>query len=309
MKGVMIRRSGEELGKMQGVQKNDQQVLLARQKSMELMLYRMQKGQTGCLRALPLPDNAEFYYILQGCILLQPQDGEEIMLRKGDSMVFDSTAQTTLFTILEDTEFLGFFGHPVFEDDDDNNEDLRRIMNALQEADGDTLEHCERVRQLSMRMAHKLHYPTEYMQELFYAARFHDVGKSKIPLEILIKPSALTKEEYAVMKRHSELSADMVRERFGARIAQIVLQHHERVDGTGYPQGLKGDEIRFPARLIAVADAYDAMVTVRPYNKGRTSEQALAEIDRCSGAQFDPECVMALHKALEENGTGIIIGE
>jgi len=117
----------------------------------------------------------------------------------------------------------------------------------------------------------------------------HDIGKVAIPDNILNKSRPLTKEEWEILKSHSEkgyriaLSSPEL-----SKIAELILKHHERWDGKGYPFGLKGEEIPIECRILAVADAYDAMTNLRPYNKVKTPHEAIEEIKRCSGTQFDP---------------------
>lgn len=122
------------------------------------------------------------------------------------------------------------------------------------------------------------------------AALLHDVGKLGIPEAVLLKASRLTEREMREIATHSEVGAALLL-RVGAdfSLANAVLHHHEFYDGAGYPRGLRGEEIPLPARLIAVADAYDAMTTPRNHRPGLSSEVAVAEIIRCSGSQFDPE--------------------
>jgi len=131
-----------------------------------------------------------------------------------------------------------------------------------------------------------------------FAAAIHDVGKKNIDDSIFFKPDQLNKNEWEIMRRHPLLGAIMVMRKVvkfsnsnkhkPSTIALAVLHHHERWDGTGYPDGLKGEDIPLLARIIAVADAYDAMTTDRPYRKALSKEDAVKEIIRCSGTQFDP---------------------
>ncbi|WP_051273722.1 HD-GYP domain-containing protein [Desulfotruncus alcoholivorax] len=131
-----------------------------------------------------------------------------------------------------------------------------------------------------------------------FAAAVHDVGKKNIDESILFKPDRLNKDEWELMRRHPLIGASMIMSKMvkfsnsnklkPSTIALAVLQHHERWDGSGYPDGLKGDDISLLARIIAVADAFDAMTTDRPYKKALSNEDAVKEIIRCSGTQFDP---------------------
>ena len=135
---------------------------------------------------------------------------------------------------------------------------------------------------------------------VFAAASIHDVGKTEIDDRIIFKAEALDKTEWEAMRRHPVIGADMVMKNKvnqlngdHAGVALAVLHHHERYDGTGYPDGLGGKNIPLAARIIAVADAYDAMTSDRPYRNAKSGEEALKELIRCSGKQFDPSIVEA----------------
>jgi putative nucleotidyltransferase with HDIG domain len=140
----------------------------------------------------------------------------------------------------------------------------------------------------------------EAVEQLRFAGLLHDIGKSGIPEEILLKPSKLTPEELLRVQSHSEHGATIVDQiEFLKSLTPIILHHHERWDGTGYPHGLKGDAIPLPARILGVADAFDAMMTERPFAKRMSIAQARAELERSAGTQFDPLVVAALLEGLD----------
>jgi HD-GYP domain-containing protein (c-di-GMP phosphodiesterase class II) len=128
----------------------------------------------------------------------------------------------------------------------------------------------------------------------------HDVGKIGVPDSILQKPGPLTEEEYAVMKTHPALGAHILGAAERRAEANWVLHHHERPDGKGYPNGVS--DVPLEASIIAVADAFEAMISKRPYREPRPVEEALEELLRCSGTQFDPRCVSALERVLGPSG-------
>jgi HD-GYP domain-containing protein (c-di-GMP phosphodiesterase class II) len=140
------------------------------------------------------------------------------------------------------------------------------------------------------------------LQELEFAALLHDVGKIAIPKPILHKPAALTESEFEVMKTHT-IEGQFMLDRIGGllgRVGEIVRSCHERWDGKGYPDGLKGEEIPLAARIVFVCDAYNAMTTNRPYRAALPHEQAIAELVENAGTQFDPEVVAAMVKVIAE---------
>jgi HD-GYP domain-containing protein (c-di-GMP phosphodiesterase class II) len=149
--------------------------------------------------------------------------------------------------------------------------------------------HGERVAALAEAIAVKLEWDAARIEMLRYAAPLHDVGKVAVPYEILEKRAPLTPEERIEIQRHPSAGASLVEQIRSARGAlPYVLYHHERWDGGGYPHGMRGREIPEEARVLAVADAFDAMTSVRPYRRQFTIERALEEIRRCAGTQFDP---------------------
>jgi HD-GYP domain-containing protein (c-di-GMP phosphodiesterase class II) len=128
----------------------------------------------------------------------------------------------------------------------------------------------------------------------------HDVGKLSVPNEILQKPGALTEEEYDVIKRHPELGSELVRQLgFSSQVARLVLDHHERLDGSGYPRGLGAPDLDIETRILAVCDVFDALLSQRVYRAAWTTDKALELLSEQSGTGFDPACVEALERVIE----------
>ena len=139
------------------------------------------------------------------------------------------------------------------------------------------------------------------MQALIVGGLLHDVGKIRVPDTVLHKPRRLTAEEYEVMKRHPVLGIEIVSPIKELAVAlPVINHHHERFDGTGYPDGLRGEDIPLVGRVVAVADAFDSMIRDRPYGYGMDEEAALKEIEDNSGTQFDPQIVRILREVLED---------
>jgi hypothetical protein len=152
-----------------------------------------------------------------------------------------------------------------------------------------TKGHSEQVMHLCLKIARALGFDHEETERLRIAALLHDVGKIGIIEALLEKPARLSDEEFPPMRLHPSTGVAILAPiRRLKEILPAILHHHERFDGTGYPDGLKGEAIPFHARIIAVADAYDAMVSTRPYRKGLARGEALRELSRCAGSQFDP---------------------
>jgi diguanylate cyclase (GGDEF)-like protein len=173
-------------------------------------------------------------------------------------------------------------------------EALAALINAR---DAYTGLHTDEVAALSVKLAHAMGLGAAESRMVGVAARLHDVGKVAIPDAILRKPGRLTEDEWTLMREHPGVAADVVQRVPALRaIAPLIRGHHERWDGTGYPDGLMGEAIPFGARIIAVADAYAAITTERPYRQQSDSAWALAELRRCAGTQFDPAVVTALER-------------
>jgi HD-GYP domain-containing protein (c-di-GMP phosphodiesterase class II) len=165
---------------------------------------------------------------------------------------------------------------------------LAEISRALETRDR-MRGHGDRVTALAEAIALRLGWDADRLATLHYAGPLHDIGKVAVPRQILAKRAPLTPDERVEIQRHPGAGASLVVPIRSARGAlPYVLYHHERWDGGGYPTGMRGGEIPIEARVIAVADAFDAMTSPRPYRRPFTTERALEEVDRCSGTQFDP---------------------
>ena len=174
------------------------------------------------------------------------------------------------------------------------NQTIKVIMHTLHEANSREKIHSERVSKLCRTIGETMKMEEEVLKELEITGLMHDIGKIAINNNILNKPGKLTEAEYEEIKRHPEISYHILKSAdVYTRLADYVLSHHERWDGKGYPRGLSGEEIPFVARIITVADAYEAMTANRPYKEALSHESAMEELKRCAGTQFDPAIVAA----------------
>lgn len=176
---------------------------------------------------------------------------------------------------------------------------LISLQNSLKNRNLETQEHTQRIVESSIALGKALNLNSEQLEELTLVAQLHDIGKIGIPESILLKPTELTPEEFEILKTHPEKGCRLTT-LFPelSHISRGVLTHHEKWDGTGYPLGLKGEEIPLVARIVSVADAYDTMIHNRPYNPIKTKEEALEELRRCANTYFDPHIVEVFCKLI-----------
>jgi diguanylate cyclase (GGDEF)-like protein/putative nucleotidyltransferase with HDIG domain len=179
---------------------------------------------------------------------------------------------------------------------------LARAVDARDAYEG---SHSERVADLAARVAERMGLDQEQVELTRLAASLHDLGKLAVPEEILRKPGPLTDGERLVLERHPQIGYRMLESLGVNPVAEWVLHHHERWDGTGYPDGLHGEDIPLSARIIFVADAFDAMTNDRVYRRKLSIDAALAELNECSGTQFDPSAVAALFAELAPLAAGV----
>ncbi|MDQ2087784.1 diguanylate cyclase [Herbivorax sp. ANBcel31] len=167
---------------------------------------------------------------------------------------------------------------------------FRGLLSTITAKDKYTVGHCERVSSYATIIGEAMGFELEEIQTLLYAGLLHDIGKIELPRSVLNKIGRLTDEEFDMIRKHPIHSASILEPLSEMdNLIYYVKHHHERYDGKGYPDGLKGEEISIGARILCIADSFDAMVSERPYRKSMSVEDAFLELKRCSGSQFDPE--------------------
>lgn len=178
---------------------------------------------------------------------------------------------------------------------------LESLKKSLSDSDFETEEHAERTKDMAIKLGKKLGLSDNEQSQLSLLALLHDIGKMSIPQELLVKPSKLTEDEWEIMKTHTNKGYEVANNSIELKsIADYILHHHERWDGTGYPSGLKGENIPLLSRIITVVDSHDVITHNRPYHKALSEEEAKIELKRCSGKQFDPHIVNEFIDMLEE---------
>lgn len=172
------------------------------------------------------------------------------------------------------------------------------IQGLIGELDPIWVDHGHRVRAMAHRLGVHLGLESDKLNQLGISAMLHDIGKARLDASVLSKPGRLTSEEWVHVRRHPQLGFEMLDGNVHPEIALAVLSHHERFDGTGYPHRLAGKEISLTARVLAVADAYDAIVSDRPYDAAHPVTRAVTELTSGAGSQFDPVVVRAFMEVI-----------
>ncbi|OAA29935.1 phosphohydrolase [Kosmotoga arenicorallina S304] len=240
----------------------------------------------------------EFFFVVEGKLLCKRND-EEIILETGDYFYAHNLKETVELKTLNDSVLLYITSKPMFSSLSKEARKLKEIAMQVEKKDSYTHGHGKRVRDLSYAVGKLLRLSEEQMENLLMAALFHDIGKIDVPEEILKKPGKLTAEEFEYIKRHPEKGARMVKGTFLENIAETILQHHERIDGSGYPNALKGDEICIEARIIGIVDSFDAMTSKRPYRDAMEWSEALEEIKSLAGKKYDAILVQAFEECIK----------
>ncbi len=187
-------------------------------------------------------------------------------------------------------------------------ETVLALSRTLDARDSHSGSHSKRMAVLSEQMAMKFRLSARETRELCWAALLHDIGKIGVEDQILYKPGPLTDREWEIMRTHPEVGAQMVRGLSGMEtIAALILGHHERMDGSGYPRGLGGEQIPFGARILAVVDSYSAMTEGRPYRQPKTHDEAIGELKQLAGVQYDTEVVNVFISLFSGEHTGFIL--
>lgn len=196
----------------------------------------------------------------------------------------------------------GMYKKKLLESKSTHGEIVASLINTLKESSFETNEHAERMKSMSFQLGLELHLSESQMDDLLLLALLHDLGKVGVPNSILEKPGKLTVEEWEIMKHHTEIGYHIASSSNDlSHIAEGILSHHEHWDGNGYPRKLSGHEIPYLARIISVIDSYDVMTHARVYKQPISRSDALMELRRCSGKQFDPEITLAFCHLLEAN--------
>ncbi|MEA4823825.1 MAG: HD domain-containing protein [Clostridiaceae bacterium] len=253
--------------------------LLAKKGSTEIMSQTLISGATVWLVPADEPETMEFFFIHKGEIELT-LDAETIRLVPGDSFYVENLKREILLKTHQDTQLLYITNAPLFDSVFGFQDDLTKLLVRINDKDDYTFRHSRNVMRYSVKLFESMpEYCTNVsLNDIVVASLFHDVGKCFVPDEILKKSGKLDASEMRYIMRHPIDSARLLRPHFGDRVAEIAQNHHERLDGTGYPFNLTAEDIIPEARIVAVADVFDAMTTNRGYNIVKSYEEGAREL-------------------------------
>ncbi len=294
MQGLYIVQSGKSFPEGSDLQ------LLARRPGIEVMVQKMTEGATVLLSPSATKESLEFFHVLYGSVCLRTTDGPRILI-PGDSFYTDWLECSVQIEVLKPSTLLYVSNAPLFNDLNDRQEKLQTLLQQVDSKDRSTFVHSKHVLFYSMKLATRLERSQDDLNDLANAALFHDIGKCYVPDEILKKPAILSDDEMTVMKKHPLDSGRILEPVFGKRVADIASHHHERLDGSGYPFGLKKDQMSMESRIISVADCFDAMTSERIYNKRRKDKKTAVEELLHDSERYDQVVCTAL-KELCESG-------
>jgi len=289
--GIIYQQNGKS---MEQVSSNGLQLdLLASYDGTEVIKHTLAKGKRWLIGPEEGWDSLEFLYVISGQLDVTVRD-EKIVLKPGDSFKAFPIKEDCIFIASKDSEFLYISSKPVFHHYSLLLGKMKQLAISVEEKDGYTADHCSRIMEYSMKLGEKLGMTSKELFQLNIGSFLHDIGKLSVPDELLKKPGKLTKEEWEIMKLHPIYGKSILIDTnhpILIEAAPIVEQHHERFDGSGYPYGLKKDEILLGAHIVAVVDSFDAMTSDRVYRNKFSDDYAISELKKGRGTLYHPDIV------------------
>ncbi len=300
MSGFYVEKMGNSLEKV--AQNSATLDLLAKGDGTEILFQVIEANKIFQIVSLERNSTMEFFYILSGEMIWMKEDGEQTKLEAGDYFYTHYFCGKEYLKTLSKAEILYVSTRPIFRHLSNKMNNLMEMVKSVESKDYYTHSHGQRVQDYARRIAEHLEIAGDRLENLLYAALFHDIGKIRLSDAIIAGNNKPTDEEWDQIRQHPIYGAEIVSNSFLRNIAPIIMQHHERLDGSGYPHGLKGSEILLEARIIAVIDAFDAMTTDRTYRKSKSVNEAIIELKDLAGTEFDERVVDIFAKILKEEG-------
>lgn len=279
--------------------------LIARFKESEIYVITLYSGRSIVFSPYS-SSNTESLYVVKGKLYYVNEDQ---VITEGMQVVIRDLAKAHHFIVLEDTDYIQVIKTPQMKAEMDLLEKASSLIRTIGEKDNYTETHCDRTGNLAVGIATLMNLAPKKIQHLLYAAKLHDIGKINILDEILNKPSALNDAEYSLIKTHPYTGKEIIlkfleeenktetRDLF-ENVADIIHQHHEKCDGSGYPLQLHKDQIRIEAKILFVADSYDAMTSLRCYKNAKSHNEAIDELKAYSDKWYEREMVETLELLL-----------
>lgn len=295
MKGLYIGHKNTYIEK---VSKDSEELsLLARGDGTEIMLQKIQPEKIFYVSPGANGELTEFFYILEGSVAYE-QDGESAVVGEGEYFYVHNIKESIYFKTNNEVTLIYVSTQPVFHFLSNEIQELTKILDKIREKDKYTHNHDVRLQDHAMKIGERLGLSKAHLENLVYASLFHDIGKIYVPDEVLNKPGHLTEQEFELIKAHPTHGKELLEGTFISDVGEIIEQHHERLDGSGYPRGLKDNEISVEARIIAIVDSYDAMTSDRPYRKAMAHKDAMNELKSLVGKHYDGKIVRTFEKIL-----------
>ena len=271
--------------------------LLAQESNLEVFESIINPGKSILCQPYESQDATNIMLVIEGQMF---HTNERRIIKSGDRIIFKNLEETHHICVLKKTRLLMVRNSVHFVEQANNTDTIYNLIHELGKKDNYTEKHCNSTGNLALQIATILKLSDQQIMDIGHAAKIHDVGKINIPIEIINKPTSLTPDEYNLIKKHSQDGHDIVMKTTDMKnIAKIILDHHERLDGSGYPNGLKGKQISIESRILAVVDSFDAIISKRPYKEGRSVESAIRDIQSHTGTWYDESVVNALIEILE----------
>lgn len=270
--------------------------LLVEDDDLEVFESNINAGKSIICQPYESKDAMNILLVLEGKMF---HTNDRQFIKAGDRITFKNLQETHHISVLETTKLIMIRNSKHFIKQASSADRTYALIHQIQEKDQYTEDHCNNTGNLAVQIATLMQLPEKAIENILYAGKIHDVGKINVPIHILNKNDRLTDEEYEIMKRHPQDGYQIVLDNMNhPELAAIVLDHHERLDGSGYPHGKCGDAISIEAKVLAVADSYDAMTSNRPYKEAKSVEDALNELKRLVGTWYDEKVVSALCEIL-----------
>jgi len=287
MDGFKISSTDEELELIEnnaGVFK-----LLVDDEKLEIIESFVHAGRTILCQPHEAKDAINVYLILTGRLY---HINSRKYVEAGSRIEFKNISESQHLSVLEDTKLIMIRTLVKFKEQFRMTNEIYKMIHLIQGKDHYTEDHCNDVGNLASQLAVYLKYDESVVENVLFSGKVHDLGKVEIDEKILLKPSSLDKYEFDSIMKHPQFGYNLLLEKTGDKdLSDILYQHHERMDGSGYPEGLKGHEIRIEAQIIAVVDSYSAMTTDRPYRKAMSHEAAVEELIKGKVTLYNPELV------------------